>query len=199
MTTLASDSHIGTSTISNQDGDISTASFSVSTTASTVQFGSTNSTITTMRCIVYIFELPNLGVRANPFTSAIFTCRVTNAHNTFGNFAIDLYGLPSRASSTVLGTDYYTGSSDTTNATKLVDNFVNWPNSSSIPATGDKTTSVAALVTYLNAQYDNGNGIGKFVFLRLSADKIPPQFKAGTFAMSEDSSADPKIDFVVAP
>jgi hypothetical protein len=181
-------------TLSNLDGN----GTSVSLAAETITLGSSTS-LTVMRCGIYVFELPDLGMRSNPFGSASFTCRLTANGNTFGNFNVDLYGLAARESDVISTADYFTGSSDVTDATKLVDNFVSWPNSSSRPAVGEKTTSAATLLVYLNAQYDGGNGIGKFVFLRLSADKIPPQYKSGTFAFSEHSSDDPRIVYTTAP
>jgi hypothetical protein len=188
---LAADGHLGSTTLTNLDG----SGTGISTTAGTVTFGNPSSTLTTMRNAIYIFQLPNLGMRPNPFTTASFSATLTANGNTFGSFGLDLYGLPARSATTILADDYFTGGNDTTGASKLVDNFVAWANDSTRPSTGLKTTSNVNLVNYLNAQYNSGAGIGQYVFLRLSADKIPANLKGGTMAMSEDAGADPKIDF----
>ncbi len=148
----------------------------------------------TLHSIVYPFLLPDVADvfnPANPFSEANFSVALTANGNTFGNFRADLYGIGVRSSAQVLSDDYFAGSNDTTSATKIQNNFVTWPNSSSKPDLGIKTTDASGateLVKYLNSQYANGANAGKYVFLRLSPDTSPLAFKSGSFASSENAT-----------
>ncbi|MEY4244860.1 MAG: hypothetical protein RLZZ245_2445, partial [Verrucomicrobiota bacterium] len=118
------------------------------------------------RTAVYVFQLPNFGTVANPFTTAKFQFNILTKSGTPPN--VDLYGLGRRASSTVLASDYYgeTTTVDLTDATLLQTNIL-----SSAIATGVRSTSTAgstSLIDYLNAQYASGAGAGQYVFLRFS-------------------------------
>lgn len=117
------------------------------------------------RSAIYVFQLPNLGAVANPFTSAKFQFNLASKSGTPPN--VDLYGLGRRASATVLASDYYgeTTTADPTDATLLHNNLL-----ISTTATGVVATSAAAFRNYLNAQYASGAGAGQYVFLRLSSE-----------------------------
>ena len=118
------------------------------------------------RSSVVVFQLPDLGAVANPFTSASLRFNLASKTGTPPN--LDLYGLGRRASSAVLAGDYYGQSStvDPTDATLLQNNIL-----ISTTANGPVYTSsggATALRTYLNSQYAGGAGAGQYVFLRLS-------------------------------
>lgn len=141
-----------------------------STTANTMIVGGSGSPVTD-RAAVFVMQLPSLGAVANPFTSAIFRFHLVSKTGTPVN--VDLYGLGSRSSATVLATDYYgqNAAADASDATLLQSDIL-----SSATATGvisTKSTGSTALKNYLNAQYASGAGAGKYVFLRLSTIAVP--------------------------
>jgi hypothetical protein len=144
----------------------------VQLTGSTLKVGAVNSGDVTNsgRVAVYVFKLPYLGANVNPFQTASLTFRVglVDANTTNA----DLYGLPSRASSSVLATDYYLGNNDTTNATKLQDNILHNTTPDVLENTfvSSSTIGSAALLSYLNDEYAAGAGAGEYVFLRLNPD-----------------------------
>jgi hypothetical protein len=124
----------------------------------------TGNTSTNGRAGVYVFLLPTLAA-GEVFDAA--TLKLTlqgNAADGNGNFKVDLYGLGRRASADVLGTDYYEGALDTTDATLIADDFI-----TTTTAAGTLSNSSAALVNYLNAQY-GPTGAGQYVFFRLNVD-----------------------------
>ncbi len=133
---------------------------------------------------VYAFQLPNVGNVANPFTSASFTVGLSTSTSTWGGQNLDVYGLGARSSATVLASDAFCGSLDSTDATRLVDNWINL-NVGSVVPTGLRTVSNSALLSYLNTQYASGAGAGKFVFLRISPDAMGNTWKNVKFAASE--------------
>lgn len=133
---------------------------------------------------VYAFQLPSVGSVANPFTTATFTVGLSTSTSTFSGQNLDVYGLTARTASTILAADAFCGANDTTDATKIQDNWIN-TNVSPAVATGPRTVSNAALVAYLNAQYAGGAGAGKFVFLRISPDALGNSWKNVRFAASE--------------
>ena len=115
------------------------------------------------RSAVYVFQLPNLGAVADPFTTAKFQFNLSSKSGSVPN--VDLYGLGRRASATVLASDYYgeTTTVDPTDATLIQNNIL-----TSAIATGVRSSSSTALINYLNAQYAAGAGAGQYVFLRFS-------------------------------
>ncbi|WP_411845034.1 hypothetical protein AAFN60_14195 [Roseibacillus persicicus] len=122
------------------------------------------------RCMVFPFQLPELGAVTNPFYTASFTINHEVTQNSpVGNLAV--YGLGSRAASTVLASDFWSATPevDTTDATLLQMDMIPAGGSAvglrSTDASGDSNLSA-----YLNEQYAGGAGAGKYVFLRLSTD-----------------------------
>ncbi|MGJ8639842.1 MAG: PEP-CTERM sorting domain-containing protein [Opitutaceae bacterium] len=122
---------------------------------------------------VFVFQLPDLGV-GNTFDTATLTF---NIESTTSNFGADLYGIDARDASTVLSSDFYFGAADDGSAdvTKLQDGLL-----TASTTTGSTTT--VDFTPWLNAQYDGGNNIGDFVFLRVSADNA----NANVFASSNN-------------
>ena len=76
------------------------------------------------RCTVYVFQLPDLGAVADPFTSASFSFNYEAKQGLLKNN--DMYGLGRRRSATVLGSDYYgkTATRDPSGIEYLVDGVV---------------------------------------------------------------------------
>ncbi|QTN32924.1 DUF5060 domain-containing protein [Akkermansiaceae bacterium] len=140
----------------------------------------------------FVFELPNLGIVASPFLSATLGFNVETVSTAPPG--VDLYGLGKRITADVYGTDYYGESAtpDPTDATLIQGNILN-----AGTGTGLKTSNAStALASYLNAQYDGGNGIGKYVFLRLSTTAPVPGLERH-FVTSADATGTngPRINY----
>lgn len=115
---------------------------------------------------VFVFELPDLGMQENPFTTATFNFTVKTVDIWPAvNYGADLYGLGARASSTVLASDFYAGDGpdDAADAVKLQDSILTASSSAGSKASVD-------IASFLNTQYAGGANIGKFVFLRINRD-----------------------------
>lgn len=160
---------------SSSDADVlptgTTPPYSVANqAANTLLVGTSGGNVGRDRCVVFPFQLPDLGTVANPFYVAWFAVNhESNLNSPAGNVAV--YGLGSRAAGTVLADDYWsaTPAIDSTDATLLQANLIA-SGSSSFGVKMNDDIGSANLIAYLNAQYAGGAGIGKFVFLRLSAD-----------------------------
>ncbi len=163
------------------------------------------------RSSVLVFQFPNLGATSNPFTTASLSFNAQKGTSGIApNFNADLYGIGARASSAVVVADYYglSNTEDPTDAVRLQDNILTPANA---PANGTPqvfTTSVdgnTALLNYLNAQYDSGAGIGKYVFLRFSTDGGTVGANKGYFITSNEGGAEgppdtrPQIIFTTTP
>ncbi|MGJ8649406.1 MAG: hypothetical protein ACSHX4_03505 [Opitutaceae bacterium] len=108
---------------------------------------------------IFVFQLPDLGV-GNTFGTGTLTFNVASTTNSFG---ADLYGIDARGAATVLTSDFYFGSA--LDGSSDVDRLQQGILASA--ATGSQTS--VDLTSWLNTQYDGGNNIGSYVFLRLSA------------------------------
>jgi hypothetical protein len=159
-----------------------TAGPSEQTSATTV-LGSGGSSPFTDRSTVYVFQLPDLGAVANPFTNASFNFNYVSKEGTVP--ISDLYGLGRRDASTVLAGDYYgqTPTADTSDATRLQTGILT--NATPLGPVGTSASGNTALLNYLNTQYASGAGIGKFVFLRLSSTVPKSGVNRATLTMSE--------------
>jgi hypothetical protein len=141
----------------------------------TLKVGSVGAGSTDGRAAVYVFQLPSLGALANPFATASLSTG-NGATDFSSEVNADLYGLSRRDATATIDfvADYFLGANDTTNATKLQDNFITTStpeNTNAAPVTiSTDAAGNLALVAFLNAQYDSGNGAGQFVYLRLNAD-----------------------------
>lgn len=152
-------------------------------TANTTVLGSGGSSPFTDRNTVYVFQLPDLGAVANPFTNASFAFNYVSKEGTVPS--CDLYGLGRRDAAAVLAGDYYgqTPTADTSDATRLQTGILT--NATPLGSVGTSASGNAALLNYLNAQYASGAGIGKFVFLRLSSTVPKSGVNRATVTMSE--------------
>jgi hypothetical protein len=130
--------------------------------------------------MVYVFQLPGLA-----FGQTVSTADFSFYDEASGSiYNTDLYGLTFRAASTVLASDWYTGTGDPNNT--LIESAIVPP---SFTFAGRLTTSTAAdatLASYLNAQYTAGAVGGDFVFLRLSTDATNPQNNNVNFYYTAD-------------
>ena len=138
-----------------------------------------------------VFKLPDFGAVANPFTTATFRFNLTSITSTPPN--IDLYGLGSRASSTVIAGDYYgqTTTADPSDATFLQNNIL--VSTTPVGSVSTSASGSTALKNHLNTQYAGGAGAGKYVFLRLSSDSVSTSAKRYTVTSAESAIAGPRI------
>ena len=123
------------------------------------------------RCVVFPFRLPELGPPAPPFTAATLTFDLVSNNFSPTSSNVDLYGLATRNTPTVLASDYYseTNAADpTAGTTRLQDDLCTAATSPGLISTS--AVGNTALVDFLNAQYAGGANAGKYVFLRLSKD-----------------------------
>lgn len=122
--------------------------------------------------MVFVFQLPTLSAGQTIDTASFTFVTVTNNSALSAN--IDLYGLGYRTTSTVTKSDYFTGSSgstDTTDATMLQDNlFTTGTLVANNTAYTTNSGGSVALTSYLNSQYTAGAVGGNYVFLRLNYD-----------------------------
>jgi hypothetical protein len=151
------------------------------------------------RCPVLPFQLPDFGAVTNPFLDASFSCNIASYVNPPVDNA-NLYGLGRRPEALVLTNDFWAGTNafDSTDATLLQGNLLLTP-----PATGVVTSTNAALVNYLNAQYAGGAGAGQFVFLRLSTTAAQSGVARWQITSAEGGVANisfwPQINYTLAP
>ena len=117
------------------------------------------------RSAVYPFVLPGRPAGEIVVAAGFRTIRTSSPSFNGPEFNVDLTALAYRTSSSVLATDWYSGPSDDTNSTLIVNDFSTPPGGS-----GTYSTADPALAAYLNAQYDAGAVAGNSVFLRLNAD-----------------------------
>jgi hypothetical protein len=142
----------------------------VTTTGYTLRVGSNGSDNANKgRAAVYVFQLPDLGAIADPFTSASLSFGLKSIVSGSSREA-DLYGLGRRAAVGVAATDYYIGDdADTTDAT-LIQQDIMTPSSTEDSIISTDSGGSDNLLAYLNTQYANGAGVGEYVFLRLNPD-----------------------------
>ena len=118
---------------------------------------------------VYVFELPDLGLVADPFTTADleFTFLALDPVAAAPDYNADLFGIDARPLPDVDATiDFFAGPGPDPDATSLQEDILT-------PTTDFGRINSVDIAAYLNAQYDGGAGIGQFVFLRFSPDYDP--------------------------
>ena len=117
-----------------------------------------------------VFQIPNFGNVANPFLTA--ELEVTLAQKGDGlDFPADLWAVRASASDDLNLSDWFigpeTGAPGDGAAGTLIQQSYLTP-SSEIGKVLTSTSGNSALLEYLNARYDNGNGIGDYVFFRVN-------------------------------
>ena len=117
-----------------------------------------------------VFQIPNFGNVANPFLTA--ELEVTLAQKGDGlDFPADLWAVRVSASDDLNLSDWFigpeTGAPGDGAAGNLIQQSYLTP-SSEIGKVLTSTSGNSALLEYLNARYDNGNGIGDYVFFRVN-------------------------------
>jgi MYXO-CTERM domain-containing protein len=159
VTGSTADAEVNSANVGDGGGSVSNA-----TKNGTLLPGAFNLTIISP---VFVFQLPTLAP-GETITTANLDLRTLRAGTI--SFNADLYGLGFRSASTVLGTDYFSGTLDATDATLIQDNLFTPAVSTTASTIGTSATGDTALASYLQAQYAAGATGGSFVFLRLSPD-----------------------------
>ncbi len=167
----------------NFDGGATAITGLTETTARTGRGGVSGVTYTVVNS-VFVFQLPTLAP-FEVFDSATLTLTLDNAQNN--GFNIDLYALGRRASNAVQLGDFYMGTLDVTDATRLVDNLIP---SGTPPAAGTKYN--VDVLSYLTTQYAGGAGAGQFIFFRTSPDtqsSVVASQTQSSFRMADHNTA----------
>lgn len=188
---LSADAEVRLTAVGDGGGSVANAS------AASLFIGNTNTGSASLASPVFVFQLPNLGAVANPFSTVTFSVALVSASD-FNGFSADVYGLGARDLPNVLASDAFAGGTDSTDAVRLADNWINL-NVSGI-STGVRTLSNAALANYLNNQYAGGAGAGRYVFIRISPDAGSNIWKNTRFASSEatDAAQRPTMTYTLA-
>lgn len=127
-----------------------------------------NGTTTPESSPVYAFQLPSLGNVSDPFATATLGLTFYAKDGT-PTFNIDLYGLGVSASPTVVASQYYSGSGDTTSGVTLLENGILTPSTPMTSADQPNNVFSTDLSSYLNTAYAGGVNAGEYVILRFSA------------------------------
>lgn len=155
--------------------------------------------------VVLPFELPDLGAKVDPFTSAdlgVMVFQIGDATVT----EIDLYGVRVDSDPAILPSDWYNGSAPDPNATLIQEGFLT-PGSSAgfvgAPNNNTDATGDANLLGFLNEAYDGGAGAGQYAFLRLSyaGDTFAAGFDAYLLTVREAGQVGewPVINYTAVP
>ncbi len=156
------------------------------TSAGSLNIGRNNGSSTANHPI-FVFQLPDFGAVVDPFTEATLSVSLVTSNSNWGGFNTDIWGLGARNNPTPLGSDAYVGTNDTTDATKIRDDFKNFNTSS--PSTGTFDTSNSALLNYLNDQYADGANAGNYIFIRISPTGVGNSWKDFRWASAENGTA----------
>ena len=119
------------------------------------------------------FQLPDVGMVTNPFTSATFGVNLFEMGNATVT-DLDLYGVRVNEFPEISASDYYSGAGPDPGATLIQASFLTPASTtaSAGPASGPNNftdeAGSAALLAYLNSAYDGGAAAGEYVFLRVS-------------------------------
>jgi uncharacterized protein YjdB len=117
-------------------------------------------------CSIFPFAVPTLS-SGTRITKVRFRARAEEVSTNFIN--VELYGLAARNTSTVNLTDYHDGNYTTTPAGTLLDGVFASNTATTLNSIVETKTATDALFkSFIETQNDNGNGVGKFFFLRLN-------------------------------
>ncbi len=180
-----------------------TSTVAVSSSITSPRVGGTYTSPTTFYTnAVFVFQLPDLGEIANPFSDVSLDLSFAGypGGGRGGNIG-DLYGIGVSSSSTVTSSMYYLGLNDTTSGVvKLAGDFLN----SSSYATGASFSASGSSVTdYLNSVYAGGDNAGSYVFFRINPQSNPPANNATGYNLygvnAGSDSLKPMLNYTAVP
>ncbi|MBC2605580.1 putative Ig domain-containing protein [Pelagicoccus albus] len=139
---------------------------------------------------VMAFQLPTLE-EGESVIGGEFSAKLTGIANTPAG-TVDLHGLSSRSSSTVLGGDFLEGAfADGSGSWALSQSFATPSTSVGVLTTGEDDSS--RIATYITEQYDSGAVAGDWIFLVLApSHSDESNYRYWTFA-SADGSPKPQL------
>ncbi len=136
--------------------------------------------------MIYVFQLPALPTGQRVHDANFAFSLIGRSYYSPGCNA-DVYGLPFRASSSVVGGDFYQGAyGGDANATPIEDNIM-----VATQPSGRITTSATGktnLADYLTAQYAAGAQAGSYIFVRVNPDGNAPDGRYWTVATANNET-----------
>lgn len=166
----------GTIEAEANDGEHTENGSFINSSATTLKVGVGSEPYGDGRNAVINFKLPDLGPVSNPFTSATLTVNLESLTSVDGfSFNVDLYAFPPRPGFNlpVLGTLVYYESDPpdpTLGMTLIQTDLITGGSGAAVGLYSTGAAGSSNLLSYLNAQYAGGSGIGEFVFFRLNPD-----------------------------
>lgn len=166
----------GTIEAEANDGEHTENGSFINSSATTLKVGVGSEPYGDGRNAVINFKLPDLGAVSNPFTSATLTVNLESLTSVDGfSFNVDLYAFPPRPGFNlpVLGTLVYYESDPpdpTPGMTLIQTDLITGGSGAAVGLYSTGAAGSSNLLSYLNAQYAGGSGIGEFVFFRLNPD-----------------------------
>lgn len=158
------------------------------------------------RNFLLMFQLPDLGLIANPFATAdlgLYLLSLSGAPT----FNVDLYALGTQDSATLTigsgalsSTPFYEGPSDG-NSTLIQTDFIT-PSATLAAYQNTNIAGDAALLAFLNTAYAGGANIGDYVVFRVNADVDPGNNIIGynvATANASGTSTDPILTYTAVP
>ncbi len=197
LCTLAASLHAdvifgSTSDVELNEGNI----LQTTTTGPTARAGASNSAPSGGRNALFVFQLPDLGLISNPFTSADFGLNLATLTGT-PNYNVDLYALGTQSSSTmtlgsgVLSTNrYYESNAVDSNATLIQLDFTT-PATNTLGFKNTDATGDLNLLSFLNAAYAGGSGANMFAIFRINPDADLASATVGYNYSSADAGTAP--------
>ena len=119
---------------------------------------------------VMVFQIPNFGEVSNPFISSELEVTIAQKGNQL-DFPADLWAVRTADTDSLVLSDWYIGPSSNAPSGGEAGSIIQESFLDPSSEIGQVKTSEDAnvfLTNYLNAQYDNGNGAGKYVFFRVN-------------------------------
>ena len=148
---------------------------------------------------IYSFELPDLGAFSNPFATADLDFQYSGFNSpNIPAFNVDLYGIDVRDTDESVFTDFFVGPGPDTRGT-----VVTLQEDILTPDSPVERISSVDIASYLNNLYDNGAGVGRFAYFRLSPDYTDTSIVANSsdgyvvFSADGPGALDPVINFTI--
>ena len=159
--------------------------FSVDSVASTTIAAGDQGFGNQLRHYVSVFQLPDVGAVADPFSAATLSFYLNSAGGTSW-VQLGFAGISARALPTVLASDASGGSNVNLSLTTTA-------------SAGLKSTSAASLLSFLNTQYASGAGANQYVFFASRPTDVGDALWSFETADSLTPANRPTLDVTVIP
>ena len=114
-----------------------------------------------------VFQIPNFGAVDNPFLSAEFKVTLEQKGDAL-DFPADLWAVRTSDSPDLQLSDWYLGPDTGISAAGTLIQSSYLTPETGIGRVSSSETANQQLISYLNARYDGGNGVGDYVFFRIN-------------------------------